>query len=175
MRGNQDLNETMTEFRGNKMRENPAEAEWKDISYEAVPHEETASAAEAAEKEVAPPVKPVKKLHKGRKRVQDVLGGDYLSKKSVVDNVPFLIYITVLALFYIANTYNTERMYKQIERTKTELKELRFEYITARSSLMFESKLSELNTRTQAIGLKETLTPPYKIFYSGDSIQNGNK
>jgi len=93
----------------------------------------------------------------------------------VVNNVPFLIYLTILALFYIANTYNTERMYKQIEKTKTELKELRFEYITARSSLMFESKLSELNKRAQAIGLKETLIPPFKIFYSGDSIQTASR
>ncbi|MCX6287499.1 MAG: FtsL-like putative cell division protein [Bacteroidetes bacterium] len=165
----------MAEFRVNKMRENPVETDWKDISYASLPQEEAAEPIKEAETKTSPEAKPAKKSHKGRRRVQDVLGGDYLLKKSVVDNVPFLIYLTVLALFYIANTYNTERMYKQIEKTKAELKELRFEYITARSSLMFESKLSELNKRTQAIGLRETLIPPYKIFYSGDSIQIGNR
>lgn len=160
----------MTEFRANKMKENQAGTEWQDISYTTHPEPEPAPEAEKGEPEPGPVAKPAKKSHKGRKRVQEVLGGDYLSKNTVVNNVPFLIYLTILALFYIANTYNTERMYKQIEKTKTELKELRFEYITARSSLMFESKLSELNKRTQAIGLKETLIPPFKIFYSGDSI-----
>jgi cell division protein FtsL len=151
------------------------ETEWKDISYETVSQEEAPPVHEAAGTEASQDVKPANKSHKGRKRLQDVLGGDYLSKNSVVDNVPFLIYLTILTLFYIANTYNTERLYKQIEKTKTELKELRYEYITARSSLMFQSKLSELNKRTQAIGLKETLIPPFKIFYAGDSIQTGSR
>ena len=165
----------MTEQRANNMKENAAETEWKDISYETVPQDSFTAGPEESEKEARPELKPAKKSHKGRKRVQDVLGGDYLSKNTVVDNVPFLIYLAVLALFYIANTYNTERMYKQIEKTKTELKELRYQYITVRSTLMFESKLSELYKRTQAIGLKETLIPPFKIFYSGDSIQIGNR
>jgi len=165
----------MTEQRANNMKENAAETEWKDISYETVPQDSFSAAPKESEKEAHSEVKPAKKSHKGRKRVQDVLGGDYLSKNTVVDNVPFLIYLAVLALFYIANTYNTERMYKQIEKTKTELKELRYQYITVRSTLMFESKLSELYKRTQAIGLKETLIPPFKIFYSGDSIQIGNR
>lgn len=157
------------------MRENPVETEWKDISYEPNPTEEVADAPKEDDQKAVPEVKTPKKSHRGRKRVQDVLGGDYLSKNSVVNNVPFLIYLAVLTLFYIANTYNTERLYKEIEKTKTELKELRFEYITARSSLMFESKLTELNKRTQSIGLRETIIPPYKIFFSGDSIQIGNR
>ena len=164
----------MTEFRGNQMRENAVETEWNEISSVKDTREEAAGIPKEDEEKGRLKTKPVKMPHRGRKRVQDVLGGDYLSKKTVAGNVPFLIYLAVLTLFYIANTYNTERIYKEIEKTKTELKELRFEYITARSSLMFESKLSELNKRTQAIGLKETVIPPYKIFYSGDSIQTGN-
>jgi len=165
----------MTEFRGNKMKEHPAETEWKDISYGSTQAEPASAATNEPANKAVPEEKPAKKSHKGRKRVQEVLGGDYLSKKTVVDNIPFLIYLTVLALFYIANTYNTERMYKQIEKTKTELKELRYRYITARSALMFESKLSELNKRTQALGLRETLNPPYKIFYSADSVQTAHR
>lgn len=157
------------------MKEVLAVTEWQDIPYNIPPAAEAETTA--PEPPVTPPAKAkkTKKANRGRRRVQEVLGGDYLSKSTVTDNIPFLIYLAVLALFYIANTYNTERMYKQIERTKTELKELRYQYITARSSLMFESKLSELNKRTEAIGLKETLLPPFKIFYTGDSIQIGNR
>jgi len=165
----------MTGLRVNRMKGDPAETEWQDISYETAPPEVVPSAGKETGQEDPDRITPVKKTHKGRKRVQDVLGGDYLSKNTVVNNIPFLIYLTVLALFYIANTYNTERMYKVIEKTKTELKELRYQYITARSTLMFQSKLSELNKRTQAIGLKETLIPPYKIFYSGDQLQKEQK
>jgi hypothetical protein len=165
----------MSEFRGNKMKEHPVETEWKDISYEPPVEGAQSAVTEPPAADPAPGKKSAKKSHKGRKRIQEVLGGDYLSKSNVTDNVPFLIYLAILALLYIANTYNTERMYKQIEKTKTELKELRCEYITARSALMFQGKLSELNKRAQAMGLKETLIPPYKIFYSGDSIKESRK
>lgn len=165
----------MTEYRANRMKEAKPEAAWDDPMMTEV---------ELAENNAPPATEPgneeqekksPKKNHKGRKRLQEVLGGDYLSKKSVAGNIPFVLYLAVLVLMYIANTYNTERMYKQIERTKTELKELRYRYITARSELMFQSKLSELNKRVKQVGLKETLIPPYKIFYSEDSLQNGVK
>ena len=155
------------------MRENPAETEWKNISYKDEEQAGTADLNEAAGNETREEIKPLKKTHKGRRRVQEVLGGDYLSKNTVVDNVPFLFYLAILVMLYISNTYSSERMYKQIERTKTELKELRYEYITARSALMFSSRLSELNKRAQAIGLKETVIPPSKIYYSGDSVLIG--
>jgi hypothetical protein len=163
----------MSEIRTNKMKENPAETEWKNISYDGVPQTEAADPVAGSEPVRTEEIKPVKKSHKGRRRVQEVLGGDYLSKNTIVDNVPFMLYLAILIMFYISNTYNTERMYKQIEKTKTELKELRYQYITARSALMFSSKLSELNKRAQALGLKETVIPPSKIFYSGDSVQIG--
>ena len=152
------------------MKENPVETEWKDISYAGSPQTEATDPNADSEPVRTEEIKLVKKSHKGRRRVQEVLGGNYLSKNTVVNNVPFMLYLAILIMFYISNTYNTERMYKQIEKTKTELKELRYQYITARSALMFSSKLSELNKRAQAIGLKETVIPPSKIFYSGDSV-----
>jgi hypothetical protein len=163
----------MKEIRVNKMKENPAGAEWNDISYNDSSRVEDHAEPRKTEPDKAKEIKKVKKSHKGRRRVQEVLGGDYLSKNTVVDNVPFLFYLAILVMLYISNTYNSERMYKQIEKTKTELKELRYEYITARSSLMFSSRLSELNKRALAIGLKETVIPPSKIFYSGDSVIMG--
>ena len=166
----------MTEQRANKMREKQAEPEWTDIPFVTDPEQPApAKTGEPLTETPSAEKKRPKKPHRGRKRLQEVLGGDYLSNNTVVDNIPFIIYLAILALLYIANTYNTERMYKEIEKTKTELKELRYQYITARSGLMFESKLSELNKRTQAIGLKETVIPPYKIFYSEDSIHIGNR
>ena len=82
-------------------------------------------------------VQAVKKTRKRTRRVQEFLGGDYLSKAWVVGNLPFLLYITILGMLYIGNTYYTEKTYKDIERTKNELKELRYQYINTRSELMF--------------------------------------
>jgi len=114
-------------------------------------------------------VLPVKKPRKDRRPIHDILGGDYLSKESVIGNLPFVIFMALLALIYIANTYYSDKTVKEIERTKVELKELRFQYTTTKSTLMYYSKQTEIARRALKYGLKETTIPPYKIFYSGDS------
>jgi hypothetical protein len=114
-------------------------------------------------------VQPVRKQKKDKRPIHDILGGDYLSKESVIGNLPFLVFVALLALTYISNTYNVEKTMKEIERTKVELKELRFQYTTTKSTLMYYSKQTEIARRAIRYGLKETTIPPFKIFYSNDS------
>ncbi len=116
------------------------------------------------------PAKGPKKAHKSRKAVQDFLGGDYLSREWVTGNLSYILYVALLAMIYIANTYYTEKKFKAIERTKNELKELRYEYITTKSILMFQGRQSEISKRAVTLGLKEAKMPPYKILYSGESL-----
>ncbi|MEI7981185.1 MAG: FtsL-like putative cell division protein [Bacteroidota bacterium] len=117
------------------------------------------------------PVKPLKKVRKGRKAVQEFLGGDYLTREWVIVNLPYLLYVAVLAMIYIGNTYYTEKKFKDIEHTKNELKELRYQYITNKSVLMFRCRQSEISKQAFTYGLKETMLPPYKILYSGATIK----
>jgi hypothetical protein len=118
------------------------------------------------------PVKAVKKSNKSRKAVQEFLGGDYLSKEWVTGNLSYILYVALIGMIYIANTYYTEKKFKTIERTKNELKELRYEYITTKSILMFQGRQSEISKRAVEQGLKEAKMPPYKILYSGESLQS---
>jgi hypothetical protein len=110
-----------------------------------------------------------------RRPIKDILGGDYLSKESVIRNLPFVLFLGLLALVFIANTYYAEKTLKEIERTKVELKELRFQYITTKSNLMYYSKQTEIAKSALKYGLKETTIPPFKIFYSDDSIAASNQ
>jgi hypothetical protein len=116
-------------------------------------------------------VRPVKKQKLFSKSLHDILGGDYLSKEFVISNIPFLLYVAVLAIIYIGNTYYSEKTFKEIEKTKNELKELRFQYLTTKSNLMFFSKQSEIAGRVEKFGLKQSTTPPYRIFYSHASLK----
>lgn len=116
-----------------------------------------------------PGVKPMKRNRKSTRMMQDLLGGDYLSKERVVNNIPYVFYVGLLALVFIGNTYYTEKKFTDIEKTKSELKELRYQYITTKSALMFMGRQSEILRHATAIGLKESTLPPYKIQYSGKS------
>ena len=104
--------------------------------------------------------------------MKEFLGGDYLSKEWVTGNLGFILYLGLLAMIYIGNTYYTEKKFRKIERTKNELKELRYQYITTKSILMFQGRQSQISKRALVYGLKETTMPPYKILYSGEALNS---
>ena len=58
--------------------------------------------------------------------------------------MPFILYVTLLIMCYIANSYYSERIIRDIDKTKAELKEKSAEFITLRSQLMYSSKQSEV-------------------------------
>lgn len=103
------------------------------------------------------------------KRLQSILDGSILTKDSVLKSIPFVFYIVLLIVFYIANTYYAEKKIIEIERIKKELKELRSENITTKSKLMFYSRQSEVIKRIEPYGIKESLIPPHKIFIEPDT------
>ncbi len=111
-------------------------------------------------------IRPTRKPGKMTRGLHDVIGGDVLSNHAVLRNLPFLIFLATLAMFYIANTYYTEKTFKTIEKIKNELKELRYQSITAKSKMLDVGKQTEIAKKVELLGIKGTTTPPYKIFYS---------
>lgn len=114
-------------------------------------------------------VRPVKKQNRVKAFFHNVIIGDVFSKESFFRTIPYLGYLTVLAIIYISNTYYAEKTFRQIEKIKVELKELRFQYISSKSELMYYGKQTEIARRVAPTGLKTTTLPPYKIFYAKDS------
>lgn len=95
--------------------------------------------------------------------VKSLLTGSFLSKDKVVEGLPFIFFLSFLAIVYIANGYQAEKLIRRIYRTNNELKEMRSEYITTKSDLMYISKQSQLARATYGLGLKELTSPPKKI------------
>lgn len=77
--------------------------------------------------------------------------------------IVFMVYLVFLALLNIGNTYRAEKYIRQIDKLTKEMKELRYEYITTKSELMFKSKASEVATQLAPFGIKESIIPPHKI------------
>lgn len=86
-----------------------------------------------------------------------------LSKESAVNLMPFLFFLTVLGMLYIANKHYSEKNIRQIEKINKELKELKWEHLTAKSELVSKSKQSEVAKMTKLFGLNEAVVPPIKI------------
>jgi len=97
------------------------------------------------------------------KTAASILDGSFLTRENLLRQIPFILFITFLGIIYIANSYNAEKTIIEISKTKKELEELRYEYITTKSALMFQSKQSEVAYRLSASQVKESLVPPVKL------------
>lgn len=101
-----------------------------------------------------------------KKRVlKDVLDGSLLKSEQLVGQLPFIFFLSLLAIFYIANRYQAERIIAQSMQLEAEVKELRSEAVSVSSDLMSISKQSEVLKliNQKGMDLKESFEPPMKI------------
>lgn len=96
---------------------------------------------------------------------KDLLDGTILTRKSIVNQLPFILFLTFLAAIYIGNRYHAEKVARDLTKLQQEVKDLRAESITNASELMFISKQSEVikMVRGANLNLEESVNPPIKI------------
>ncbi|MBL0343378.1 MAG: hypothetical protein IPP71_22475 [Bacteroidetes bacterium] len=123
------------------------------------------------EKKVIPP-KENKSMTSARKYVKYLNVFGIFTKDMAVKIMPYIFFLTLIALVYIANSYYAERTIRDIDRVTKELKTLRTEYITGKSELMFVSKQSEVAKAVAWQGIKESVEAPGKIIVSPKKEEN---
>ena len=115
------------------------------------------------------PIKETEKIKSTRKPnkivrfLSSIISGRFLTREQSLRLIPFFLYLSFLAICYIANGYYAEAKVRQLNSLTNELKELRPEYIITKSNLMFISKQSEVAQAVLPLGLKESVVPPEKI------------
>lgn len=87
----------------------------------------------------------------------------YFEEGFPVHYLPKIIFVLILGLVYIGNTHYAEQTVRKINLMQVEVEDLRADYTTLKSDLMFSSKQSEVARKVKALGLKESLIPPYKV------------
>ena len=102
---------------------------------------------------------PKKGLQNG---ISDLLSGKVL-EKGLFELLPFSLYICLLIVFYINNSYRSEDYVRTISSLERELKDLRSEYITTKSLLMFQSKQTEVQSLVANQGLQQIDYQPFII------------
>lgn len=95
--------------------------------------------------------------------ISALLSGNFLSHEKIVQKIPFVLFLTLIAILYIANGYYAEKTVKQLYRTTNEIKELRSEYISTKSDLELIKQQSHVAFAIKELELKESLSPPSKI------------
>lgn len=92
-----------------------------------------------------------------------------LNYQSIVKQIPFFLFLTLLAVLYIYNGHYADKTIRSITKTTKEVKELQYEYKTVKSEVMFRSQQSQLAKAVAPLGLKELTETPVML---KDSLAN---
>ena len=83
--------------------------------------------------------------------------------KKVLFNMPFVLFLVMLAALHIASNHMAENYARRITKTEKEVKLLRWQYMNTASGLMLRSKQSRVAKMVDTLGVKELRIPPFKI------------
>jgi len=83
--------------------------------------------------------------------------------KFIVKNIPFFLFLSMLAVLYIYNGHYADKLIRKIGTSEKNIKELQYEYKTVQSEVIFRSKASELIKAVEPMGLKELKIPAIQL------------
>lgn len=81
----------------------------------------------------------------------------------IVKNIPFFLFLSLLAVLYIANGHMADNRIRKINDTGRRLQDLQYEYKTLKSEMMFRSRETELVKASAPLGLSTDTIAPYRI------------
>ncbi len=124
---------------------------------------------EEEEFEPRPKVKPIRKEPENSNAFfKKLFVEGVVSKEAATEMLPFLIFLSVLCMLYIANSHMAVKNIRSIDKLNKEVKELSWEYKSLKADLMFKSKLTEVAKAVDTLGIKELTEPPKKIVISSN-------
>lgn len=93
---------------------------------------------------------------------------EWFRYENLVRNIPMLLLLTFLAVFYIWNRHSAHRHVVEYNRLQNELKEANWEFASVKKELNNKSMQTEVSRLVEPLGLEELITPPYKILVPDD-------
>ena len=96
-----------------------------------------------------------------------------MGNDNTLQHVPFILFIGLITILYIANGYYADDKNREVNKISNQIKELRTEFISSKSDLMFVSKQSEVAKAVEPLGLKEPVSAPMNIEI--DSLKTSGK
>jgi hypothetical protein len=88
---------------------------------------------------------------------------DRISYRGIVHNVPFLAFLVLLCVAYIANNHEAIETQRELDKQQKLLKELHWRHMDVQSRLMNAGMEAEVIKRGAAIGMKPLMMPAYTI------------
>lgn len=87
----------------------------------------------------------------------------WFSYQWIIRNVPFFLFLAMLAVLYIMNGHYADNMVRDINVMNKLLKEQDYEYKTLNGKLMYQNRQTEISKTVEVIGLIESVEKPVFI------------
>lgn len=87
----------------------------------------------------------------------------YWSSDLILKQLPMLLFLGFLALMYIANAHLAERNVRRIQLMTKDIQQLRWQYMSIKADIMYNSKHSEIEDQVRALGLRTLNGKPKRI------------
>lgn len=113
-----------------------------------------------AEKELVVEEKPVKEISENA--LLQLFSRGFNAERAT-SALPFVLYLAFLGMIYIGNMHLAEKNIRDIDKIGKEVKELSWDYKTAKADLAYKSTLTEVAKRVDTLGLKESIEPPQRL------------
>lgn len=99
------------------------------------------------------------------KALRNFLDGSIIANRSVYRQWPFIVFLVIIAFYYINNGLQAQKTVRQINKLQKEVRDLKSESLAIASELMYSSNQTELAKilKEKVPDLKESMTPPQKI------------
>lgn len=81
----------------------------------------------------------------------------------IMNNMNFILFLSLLAVLYIANGHTADKTIRRINKTQNELKDLQYQYKTLKSEVMFKSEEGEVLKQAAPLGLKTATEVPQRL------------
>src|SRR5690348_11442092 len=93
----------------------------------------------------------------------------WLNYAAIVQQVPYLLFLSVLAVVYIYNGHNADKLVRRTSKAARELKDLQSEYKSVTGDVLLRSRQSELVEAAKPLGLQALTTAPTILIDSTDN------
>lgn len=100
------------------------------------------------------------KKPKKKAMVFQVLNGEVLQKDIFLNNLPFVLFVSLLLGLYISNVYYAESKIREINQLENQIKELHAEYISTKAELTQHRKEYQVEKALGNAAVKVSVVPP---------------
>jgi hypothetical protein len=111
-------------------------------------------------------VQPPRPAHRRKRRTAVSSAGGVkrgLPARKVDDYLRFMLFLALIGVGYIWNSYLAERQIKEMEEVRQEVKRLKSRYLLKESMFSAGTRLSQIESQVDSLGLRLPEAPPQEL------------